>query len=445
MAGWLKGHSSPSVYLVSPKCASCDETCCACSPSPKSREADLDHSQPTEWINDLVTDYVHQKSCHSGGVLAAEKPLHAGDVAAIERTLHVSSCALVLSLLYAERLKNTQKTYASTDTESSGENSRDHPVAPAPAPAPAVDSDDVELAAETPELNSRFSAAELFLVCVLTANKFLYDEGEPESMRNTDLAPVARIKVHHLHKLERIFLHRIKWNLYVSKEEFAEFLCRLERALALRALRSHGGSLHYQDIDRVWDIITHQACEALWVIFTVYAGIGALYALALSVISFGPLLLSLSLVHCQPCSFLAAVNQPLTHSSPNILGNHSAQPFPDLYTNCHSTPHLTMNLSTAASESAQFKVNAFDGCHGQRWSSADHPDFQCYATDSAPSPRHTVGMLARAMSYFALNGRIAVPGQKVEPGACSSILLQVVALLLSIGGRLGQPAKFIIK
>ncbi|CAH2086961.1 unnamed protein product [Euphydryas editha] len=125
--------------------------------------------------------------------------LHADAAADIARSACVSPCALVLAILYLERLKRCNPDYLS-------------------AAAPA----------------------DLFLVSLMVSNKFLQDDGEDDEVICSEWAASGGLELDELKKLEVEFLNAIDWNVFVSEKSFAEGLAWLERQVALRQARLRG-------------------------------------------------------------------------------------------------------------------------------------------------------------------------------------------------------------
>ncbi|XP_046964508.1 protein CNPPD1 [Vanessa cardui] len=125
--------------------------------------------------------------------------LHADAAADIARSACVSPCALVLAILYLERLKRCNPDYLS-------------------AAAPA----------------------DLFLVSLMVSNKFLQDDGEDDEVICSEWAVSGGLELDQLKKLEVEFLNAIDWNVFVSEKSFEDGLLWLERQVALRQAQLRG-------------------------------------------------------------------------------------------------------------------------------------------------------------------------------------------------------------
>jgi hypothetical protein len=63
----------------------------------------------------------------------------------------------------------------------------------------------------------------LFYLFKLLATKFLIDEGENEELYNSDWAKASRMSIKEINALEKKFLNRLNWELYISSDEFWNF------------------------------------------------------------------------------------------------------------------------------------------------------------------------------------------------------------------------------
>ncbi len=120
-------------------------------------------------------------------------------VANVTRRAHVTQCSLFLSMMYTKRLRECNPDYV-----------------------------------------NRIKPAELFLVSMMIATKFLYDEGEEEELYNDEWAAAAKVDVNRVHDLEMEFLAAIDWKLLVDPLDFYEFLLGIETRIALSEGRKRG-------------------------------------------------------------------------------------------------------------------------------------------------------------------------------------------------------------
>ncbi|XP_077997504.1 protein CNPPD1-like [Glandiceps talaboti] len=139
--------------------------------------------------------------------------------AKVSRKSSLSPCAFMVSMMYIDRLKHTNPEYLKT-----------------------------------------VSSADLFLVTMMLASKYLYDEGEEEEMYNDEWADAAGLDVDTVNEMERDFLSAINWNLFVKPIDFFIFLHRIETRIAFKE-GSKRGWFTYTDLSVLLDEETiHNIC-----------------------------------------------------------------------------------------------------------------------------------------------------------------------------------------
>uniref|UniRef100_A0A224Z4R5 Protein CNPPD1 n=1 Tax=Rhipicephalus zambeziensis TaxID=60191 RepID=A0A224Z4R5_9ACAR len=89
-----------------------------------------------------------------------------------------------------------------------------------------------QLRHKNPQYMTSVSSCDLFLVSMLVASKFLYDDGEEDEVFNNEWAASANMELKDLNLLEREFLDALDWNLYVKPKAFAHVLDKLETRIA---------------------------------------------------------------------------------------------------------------------------------------------------------------------------------------------------------------------
>ncbi|OCT61000.1 protein CNPPD1-like isoform X1 [Xenopus laevis] len=117
--------------------------------------------------------------------------LHKKYAARVSREACISPCSMMLALIYIERIHN-----------------------------------------RNPEYLQQISSSDLFLISMMVANKYLYDEGEEEEVFNDEWGAAGRIDVQFVNSLEMNFLQAIDWSLYTHPREFFEVLRWLEGRVA---------------------------------------------------------------------------------------------------------------------------------------------------------------------------------------------------------------------
>ncbi|XP_014668961.1 PREDICTED: protein CNPPD1-like [Priapulus caudatus] len=120
--------------------------------------------------------------------------------ASVSRKACIGPCAMMLGMLYIERLKHRDTEYL-----------------------------------------QKVSSSDLFLISMMVSSKFMYDEGEDEEVYNDEWAASAKMETADVNQLEADFLKAIDWNLFVKPCEFLALLHRIEARIALQ-----------QGVDRGW-------------------------------------------------------------------------------------------------------------------------------------------------------------------------------------------------
>lgn len=132
------------------------------------------------------------------------------------RKNRVSPCSVVMSMLYAKRLRQRNQPY--------------------------LDS---------------ISSSDVFFISMMMASKYMYDEGVEEEVFNDEWAESFDQDVDDVNQMETDFLQAMDWSLFVRPEEFESILADIERRLALR-----------EGIRRGWFTYSEMAVLADWNLFT---------------------------------------------------------------------------------------------------------------------------------------------------------------------------------
>ncbi|EMP35185.1 Protein CNPPD1 [Chelonia mydas] len=111
----------------------------------------------------------------------------------VSREACISPCSMMLALVYIERLRH-----------------------------------------RNPEYLQQISSSDLFLISMMVASKYLYDEGEEEEVFNDEWGAAGKVGVETVNTLERNFLRAIDWSLYTDPKELFEVLSWLEGCVAKR-------------------------------------------------------------------------------------------------------------------------------------------------------------------------------------------------------------------
>ncbi|KAG8147624.1 putative Protein CNPPD1 protein, partial [Naja naja] len=83
-----------------------------------------------------------------------------------------------------------------------------------------------------PEYLQQISSSDLFLISMMVASKYLYDEGEEEEVFNDEWGAAGKVDVQTMNMLEMNFLRAIDWSLFTDPKEFFEVLSWLEGCVA---------------------------------------------------------------------------------------------------------------------------------------------------------------------------------------------------------------------
>lgn len=127
--------------------------------------------------------------------------------ASVSRNACVSPCSLMLALVYIERLRHCNPEYLQT-----------------------------------------VSSSDTFLVSMMIASKFLYDEGEDDEVFNDEWAASANLEVKEINYLERKFLAALDWNVFVDIITLMKMLHNIESQIAFHEGLNRGW-FSYTDLD----------------------------------------------------------------------------------------------------------------------------------------------------------------------------------------------------
>ncbi|XP_061659806.1 protein CNPPD1 isoform X2 [Syngnathoides biaculeatus] len=151
----------------------------------------LDRDVSLEALSSPVTDIaveIFQKSAPS-----PIRKLRKKYAVYVSREACISPCAMMLALVYIERLRN-----------------------------------------RNPEYLQKISSSDLFLISMMVASKYLYDEGEEEEVFNDEWGAAGKLDVETVNNLEINFLNAIDWRLFAESSDFLDALSRLESSIAER-------------------------------------------------------------------------------------------------------------------------------------------------------------------------------------------------------------------
>ncbi|TTE66791.1 Protein CNPPD1 [Bagarius yarrelli] len=148
----------------------------------------LDQDSSLDALSCPVTVELLQKSAPS-----PIRKLRKKYAAHVAREACISPCAMMLALVYIERLRH-----------------------------------------RNPEYLQQISSSDLFLISMMVASKYLYDEGEEEEVFNDEWGAAGKLDVQTVNMLELNFLSAIDWRLFAEPTEFFNVLSQLESCIAER-------------------------------------------------------------------------------------------------------------------------------------------------------------------------------------------------------------------
>lgn len=102
-----------------------------------------------------------------------------------------------------------------------------------------------------PDYVGKMSSSDLFLISMMMASKYLYDEGVDEEVFNDEWAENADMEKDEINRMEREFLDAMDWELFIKKDEFDRAMVSIERSIALREGLKRGW-FSYTDMCIVW-------------------------------------------------------------------------------------------------------------------------------------------------------------------------------------------------
>nr|XP_010334595.1 protein CNPPD1 isoform X1 [Saimiri boliviensis boliviensis] len=147
-------------------------------------------------------------------------------VAHVSREACISPCAMMLALVYIERLRHRNPDYLQHVSSSDL-----FLISMVRYPLP------VSLVSQGPAVSS---ALPLLVPRQMVASKYLYDEGEEEEVFNDEWGAAGGVAVPTLNALERGFLSAMDWRLYTDPREIFEVLSWLESCVAEQQGRRRG-------------------------------------------------------------------------------------------------------------------------------------------------------------------------------------------------------------
>merc|ERR1712215_143776 len=121
-----------------------------------------------------------------------------------------------------------------------------------------------KLRKRNPDYLTTVSSADLFLVSLMVASKFLHDDGEEDEVFNDEWASSGGIDTKELNKLELSFLSALDWRIYVDNQEFQMAVDKIETDIAFKEVTRRGWA-SYTDLD-----VLSTDVQNLWTVFISY-------------------------------------------------------------------------------------------------------------------------------------------------------------------------------
>merc|ERR1712183_768516 len=121
-----------------------------------------------------------------------------------------------------------------------------------------------KLRKRNPDYLTTVSSADLFLVSLMVASKFLHDDGEEDEVFNDEWASSGGIDTKELNKLELSFLSALDWRIYVDNQEFEKAVNKVETDIAFKEVTKRGWA-SYTDLD-----VLSTEVQNLWTVFISY-------------------------------------------------------------------------------------------------------------------------------------------------------------------------------
>lgn len=145
----------------------------------------------------------------------------------VAREACISPCAMMLALVYIERLRH-----------------------------------------RNPEYLQKISSSDLFLISMMVASKYLYDEGEDEEVFNDEWGTAGKLDVQTVNALEMNFLNAIEWSLFTEPSDYFDILSQLETSIAERQGMKRGWFTYTDLCVLLEQSAWRQALTAIYLHFT---------------------------------------------------------------------------------------------------------------------------------------------------------------------------------
>jgi len=134
-----------------------------------------------------------------------------------------------------------------------------------------------KLRKRNPDYLTSVSSADLFLVSLMVASKFLHDDGEEDEVFNDEWASSGGIDTKELNRLELSFLSALDWRIYVDNQDFEKAVKKIETDIAFKEVTKRGWASYTDlevlstDIQNLWTVFISYTMKMTAVCVTAYA------------------------------------------------------------------------------------------------------------------------------------------------------------------------------
>ncbi|KAL8565065.1 hypothetical protein ACOMHN_005268 [Nucella lapillus] len=163
-----------------------------------------------------------QKTLYSGQLESAHNPLNLTEVA----------------VEFFQDLNPSEPDYDQVDLEMASEISSQETVSPASMVMSMMYAR--RLQRKRMDHSRKLSSSDLFLISMMMASKYLYDEGVDEEVFNDEWAENAGVDNEEINKMELDFLDALEWELFIREEDFEQAMLSIEKSIAMREGQRRG-------------------------------------------------------------------------------------------------------------------------------------------------------------------------------------------------------------
>ena len=195
-----------------------------------------------ELFERAIKNKVSFKDSTTGSISKGLEVLDLNYASSLSEKACISPCSIVVALIYMERLKKKNPEYIKTT-----------------------------------------SPTDLFLISMLIASKYLFDDGEDEQVFNDEWAISASLELKRLNELEIDFLMAIDWDIHVKPFQFFDKLSLIETLVTWKQTSSRYRSglqsgYTYQELLSLehcfsWKMITQHVLKTITLTFLTYSAV----------------------------------------------------------------------------------------------------------------------------------------------------------------------------